>query len=261
MTIMASMTALITAVFLASLLGSMHCAGMCGAFLAFAVTTADKTDVRAKARLNAAYNLGRLVTYVILGAISGMVGAAVDMGGSALGVQRTAAALAGSMMIVVGMIAVARASGFRLPHAPLPAGLRTMVSRGHRAAMNLPPTARAATIGLLTTLLPCGWLYAFAITAAGTASPLMGALTMAIFWLGTLPIMIGLGVSLQSLTGALRRRLPLVTSLLIVIVGLFTVAGRLTLPAFAATGAADASIERVNTLSNEPPPCCAGKPE
>ncbi|MCC6675833.1 MAG: sulfite exporter TauE/SafE family protein [Phycisphaerales bacterium] len=255
------MTALIAAVFAASLLGSLHCAGMCGAFLAFAVTTDDKTDMRARARLNAAYNLGRLITYAILGAISGAVGAAVDLGGAALGVQRTAAALAGSMMIVVGMIAVARAAGFRLPHAPLPTGLRSLVSQGHRAAMNLPPISRAASIGLLTTLLPCGWLYAFAITAAGTASPIKGALTMAVFWLGTLPIMIGLGVSLQSLTGALRRRLPLVTSLLIVVVGLFTVAGRLTLPAFAAHGAADASIERVNALNNELPPCCVGKPE
>lgn len=258
---MTAMTALIAAVFTASLLGSMHCAGMCGAFLTFAVTTPGRADARARARLNAAYNLGRLFTYVLLGAASGAVGAAVDLGGSALGLQRAAAALAGSMMIVVGMVAVARATGLRLPHAPLPAGLRTLVSRGHRAAMDLPPAARAATIGLLTTLLPCGWLYAFAITAAGTASPLQGALTMAFFWLGTLPVMIGLGVSVQSLTGALRRRLPLVTSLLIVIVGLFTVAGRLAIPAFTPASTADASIDRVSTLNNELPPCCVGKPE
>lgn len=258
---MNGMTALISAVFAASLLGSMHCAGMCGAFLAFAVTAEGRPDLRARARLNAAYNLGRLVTYTALGAVGGFVGAAVDLGGSALGLQRAAAALAGSMMIVVGLIAVARAAGVRLPRAPLPAGLRTLVGRGHRAAMGLPPVARAASIGLLTTLLPCGWLYAFAITAAGTASPFKGAVTMAVFWLGTLPVMIGLGVSLQSLTGALRARLPLVTSLLIVVVGLFTVAGRVSMPAFAARPAGDASIERVNTLGNELPPCCTGGAE
>lgn len=258
---MTAMTALIAAVFVASLLGSMHCAGMCGAFLAFAVTTGETGDARARARLNAAYNLGRLATYTVLGALSGALGAAVDVGGSALGVQSAAAVLAGSMMIVVGLIAVARAAGVRLPAAPVPASLRGTIARGHRAAMNLPPVWRATTIGLLTTLLPCGWLYAFAITAAGTASPLKGALTMAVFWLGTLPVMIGLGLSLQSLTGALRRRLPLVTSLLIVIVGLFTVAGRMTIPAFAHAGSADASIDRVNSLGDELPPCCIDQPE
>ncbi len=226
------MIALIGAVFIASLLGSMHCAGMCGAFLAFAVAS-DQERASSKATLHAAYNGGRLFTYVILGAIAGLLGAALDLGGSAVGLQRTAAALAGAMMIVFGSVAILRASGVRIQRFAVPSFLQKFALKGHRTAADLPPVYRAGAVGLLTTLLPCGWLYAFVITAAGTGSPLTGAITMAVFWLGTLPMMIGLGIGLQSLTGPLRRHLPLATSLLIVGVGLWTIFGRLTMPAMA----------------------------
>jgi sulfite exporter TauE/SafE len=248
------MTALIAAVFIASLLGSMHCAGMCGAFLAFAV------GGESRAALHAAYNGGRLITYTLLGAIAGALGAAVDLGGSAAGIQRAAAILAGALMVGFGLIAILRIAGARIPRLPLPAFLRTAVTHGHRRAMNWSPLARAWAIGLLTTLLPCGWLYAFAITAAGTAHPIKGAITMAAFWAGTLPVMVSLGVGVQALTGPLRRRLPLITSLLLVAVGLSTVFGRLTLPAMAAQPAAPSSIDQltdhVQSLDSTEMPCC-----
>lgn len=258
------MLTLIGAVFVASLLGSMHCAGMCGAFLAFAVVS-DDGRTPSRATLNAAYNLGRLVTYAILGAICGALGAAIDTGGAMIGVQRTAAIIAGAMMITFGVIAVLRSSGVAIPKLPLPAGLQSMLTIAHRRAFDLPPTMRAAMIGLLTTLLPCGWLYAFAITAAGTAHPLNGALTMAVFWLGTLPVMIGLGAGLQRLTGSLRQRLPLVTSMLIVVVGLYTVAGRVHAPVLRANETSvapvslDESIGRVESLDSEAMPCCRAR--
>ena len=72
---------LITSVFVASLLGSLHCAGMCGAFVAFAVGIDDPDAARKRARLHAAYNLGRLVTYSVLGAIAGAIGGALDLAG------------------------------------------------------------------------------------------------------------------------------------------------------------------------------------
>lgn len=257
------MTALISAVFVASLLGSMHCAGMCGAFLAFAVAPDGAGRGPSKSALQAAYHGGRLLTYSMLGAAAGAIGAALDLGGSLAGVQRTAAILAGALMVAFGVIALLRARGVQLPRAPLPMTLRNAVAGGHRAAMDLPPLGRSLAIGLLTPLLPCGWLYAFAITAAGTANPATGALTMAVFWAGTLPVMIGLGVGLQSLTGALRKRLPVLTSLLLVGVGLFTMAGRLATPAFANSSPDgpdfDAMTERVRSLDSSKMPCCSGE--
>lgn len=227
------MLTLFTAVFLASLLGSAHCAGMCGAFLAFAVggvgdlgASASAATRTSRLALNASYNLGRLVTYLVLGTVAGGIGAALDLGGSMVGVQRAAAIGAGAMMIGFGIVAVMRQSGVRVPRMPLPSALTRLARAGHERAFDLAPVARAAAVGLLTTLLPCGWLYAFVITSAGTASPSLGALTMAAFWLGTLPIMAALGVGVQTLTGPLRRQLPLLTSLLLVAAGVYTVAGR-----------------------------------
>lgn len=254
------MTALIAAVFIASLLGSMHCAGMCGAFVAFAVNNDGKPQA-SRAALNAAYNTGRLMTYVLLGAIAGSLGAALDLGASMLGLQRGAAIAAGAMMIAFGVVAIARSSGVRLPRIPVPLVLQRVVSSGHRIAFDLPPIARATVVGLLTTLLPCGWLYAFAITAAGTGSPVLGGLTMAVFWLGTLPVLLALGVGVQALSGALRKHLPLATSLLIVVVGLWTIVGRTTMPALA-TKSTDVPVsiqhatQRVLLIDAEELPCC-----
>lgn len=255
------MIALVAAVFVASLLGSLHCAGMCGGFLAFAVGTPG-TNAPSRSRLQAAYHLGRLSTYSVLGAAAGTLGAAVDLGGTALGLQRAAAAIAGAMMVVFGGIALLRLGGVQVPRAPLPGFLRNAVARGHRLAFNLSATHRALAVGMLTTLLPCGWLYAFAITAAGTGSPLWGTLTMMVFWAGTLPVLVALGSGLQAISGALGRRLPVVTSLALVIVGLMTLSGRLGMGVLDGRGlfadrAGNASITRVNTLDWAGQPCCA----
>jgi len=255
-------TALLVAVLIASLLGSTHCAGMCGAFVLFAV--ADSTEPpnpwRSRVALNAAYNMGRLVTYALLGAAAGMLGAAMDLGGSMVGVQRVAAAFAGGLMICFGLVALLRARGVKLRRMPLPGVLTTMLAGGHRAVADAPPLARAWTVGLLTTLLPCGWLYAFAVTAAGTAHPLYGAATMAVFWVGTLPILAGVGLGAQAMTGRLRSRLPVLTSILLVVVGTYTVLGRMALPTLAKPQPAvrvvvDGQTSKLE-VSTELPPCC-----
>ncbi len=263
------MTALIVAVFVASLLGSLHCAGMCGAFVAFAVGGFD-TPSKQRVRLNAAYNGGRLVTYVLLGVVAGSVGALVNFGGALAGISRAAAVLAGLLMVGFGVIALMHAAGRSSMRWPVPAFMQRAMIAGQRFAMTLSPTRRALVIGLLTTLLPCGWLYAFAITAAGTASPLWGGVTMAVFWLGTLPVMASLGACVQQFTGLLGKKLPAITSLAVIAVGLWTLAGRAGLDAQAlletqaqasasaapSSDAADAEVQRVQGLHEQTPACC-----
>jgi len=263
------MAALITTVLLTSLLGSLHCAGMCGAFVAFAVGfDASNPDqaVAPKARLHAAYNLGRLVTYTLLGAISGALGAAIDMGGAIVGIQRFAAILAASTMIVMGASLLLTTYGCRLPKLShkLPRPFERVLIAGHKLAMRLPPTARALTIGLLTTLLPCGWLYAFAALAAGTASPLLGAITMAAFWLGTLPVLIGVGAGVQALAGRLGRHVPALMSCMIILVGVVTVFDRMGIDLSsiepegrASPASLDHITEQAASLDSSEAPCCS----
>lgn len=221
---------LIGAVLAASLLGSLHCAGMCGAFLLFAVDVGHRPTWSEKLRLHAAYHGGRLVTYSILGGFAGTVGATLDFGGSFIGVQRITAAIAGALMIGFGLITIAKVAGAHKRVDLVPKAVRRAVESAQQRAFALPPFSRALTIGLLTTLLPCGWLYAFAFTAAGTGDPAFGALTMAVFWLGTLPVLASLGMAAQTLTGPLRRRLPVIMSLVLVAVGVMMVVNRVQAP-------------------------------
>ncbi len=255
------MLTLAGAVLVASVLGSTHCAGMCGGLVLFAVGADGKP--RRRVPLHVAYHAGRGITYTLLGALAGSVGAVVDFSGRFTGFQRSAAMIAGAAMIVFGLIALLRAAGLKLAHTKLPARYKRLIERGHRFALSLPPIRRAWAVGLLTAFLPCGWLYAFAITAAGTASPLWGGVVMLAFWTGTLPMMVTLGAGLQALTGPLRARLPFVTSLIVVAVGVLTVLGRIGLPSFVPESVAAAqpasvrdAIDRVNALDPGTLPCC-----
>lgn len=259
------MTALIAAVFLASLVGSLHCAGMCGAFVAFAVADTEGRPGQ-RAALSAAYHGGRLITYVALGVAAGSVGALLDLSGALVGISRAAMMLAGAVMVLFGISAAMAAFGKRPIRVPVPAAMRRMLTAGHQLAMRFSPVRRALVIGLLTTLLPCGWLYAFAAVAGGTASPLWGGVTMAVFWAGTLPVLVSLGVGVQRLSGALGRRLPHATAVLLIVVGLWTLAGRGGLDA--ASLAAQQPVvsdpasaaEAVNQIGESTPACCEAKP-
>lgn len=254
------MTALLLTVLIASLAGSLHCAGMCGAFLAFAVGT-GQPNMPPRVLLQAAYHGGRLASYALLGAVAGAVGSTLDLGGQMLGLQRTATLIAGGVMVAFGLLILARMLGARLS-TRTPRFLETLVARGQSAAMRFPPVGRALAIGLLTVLLPCGWLWPFVLTAAGTAHPLTGGLVMAAFWLGTVPVLAALGVGLQKLAGPLAARLPAVAALAIIAVGLYTIIARFNAaPAIAAMrlDTTQSVEEQAKQAASTLPPCCAAK--
>ena len=251
---------LLVTILIASFIGSLHCLGMCGPLVAFAV--GDPTGERRASRawLHAAYHGGRLLTYALVGAVCGVLGAAVDHGGARLGCHRAAALLAGTMMIAVGLAAGLRAVGLRLPQAPSPGLIHRLVLAGQRAAFALTPLPRAFSTGLLTAFLPCGWLYLFALKAAGTGSPLRGALFMTAFWLGSVPALVLVGAGVQTLARLFGRRLPLVTALVIVLLGVFTLAFWMHTPVLAFEPAKDradaASVQQIEELGKTVPPCC-----
>ncbi|TWT41700.1 hypothetical protein RAS1_28210 [Phycisphaerae bacterium RAS1] len=258
------MTALLAAIVTASLLGSLHCAGMCGPLAAFAVG-GNLAAPRAQALTHAAYHAGRLVTYALLGAACGGLGHMIDLGGKVAGVQQAAAILAGTMMVAFGAVAGLRSLGVRISEWPAPAVLTRVVTAGHRAAVGMTPVARSATIGVLTGLLPCGWLYAFAITAAGTGNPLSGAAVMAAFWIGTVPVLLALGIGVNRLSAAVGRRAATVMSLMVVALGVLMVVERSRVAsAVAAAGhspppTVSAAAESVATLNSAEMPCCHGR--
>jgi sulfite exporter TauE/SafE len=92
---------------------------MCGAFLAIAVTGIGPDRPR-QAPLLAAYHLGRLVTYVMLGIAAGAVGGLLDLTTTLAGLRPVAAALAGATLLTFGLISLLRiyGRGPALLHAP-----------------------------------------------------------------------------------------------------------------------------------------------
>lgn len=223
--------ALYLGVFSASLLGSLHCVGMCGPFVGF-YSGGDASTGAKRVLSHVAYHSGRLVTYAALGAVAGSVGRALDLAGNAAGIARAAAIVAGLVMVAWGAVLLLESGGVRVGRF-LPRALIERAGCSLARLRDRPPIARALVIGLSSTLLPCGWLYAFAVTAAGTGSALGGATLMAVFWLGTLPLLLGLGVGVQRLGSRLRQHLPLVTALALVALGVVSVIGRVDARAFA----------------------------
>lgn len=235
---------LVLAVLVASLVGSPHCAAMCGGFVCFYAGAGAREGLTG----HAAYNLGRLVSYASLGLVAGAVGARLDAAGQMAGLQRTAAVVAGTLMVAWGLARVGAAWGVRVPGLGPSLALQRRLGGVVRAVRDRPLAVRAATLGLVTTLLPCGWLWAFVVTAAGTGSALEGALVMATFWLGTLPVLATLGVGVQRAAGPFRRRLPMVSAAVLVALGLLSIAGKMT------PGALPSSLHAHPSAAADTPP-------
>lgn len=219
------MTALVLSVFVAALLGSVHCAAMCGSFACLA-SGGDASRGRAAVGSTVSYNLGRLLSYLMLGALAGAAGAGVDQLGAVAGVARPAAVTAGVLLMLWGASSLLAHLGVRVPALAVPPALAARVARGVRAVQDRPPALRGLVLGLLTAALPCGWLYAFVATSAAAGSALGGALVMLAFWTGTVPMMAAVGLGAQRLLGPARRHLPAFTAIVLVVLGALTVAGR-----------------------------------
>lgn len=257
--------AAMSGVFIASLLGSGHCAGMCGPIMLFAIGSLDTQQPerpRPKWRIHAAYHLGRGISYTAVGAAAGAAGAAIDLGGSFVGLQRLAGVVFGIMMILMGAGLIANHLGsrlgslLRLPR--LPKQHQQLIEHLNRRAMRMPETPRAWAVGLLTPMLPCGWLYLYVIAAAGTGQPLFGAAVLLAFWAGTLPMLAGLGAGLELLSAPLRQKLPLLSGLVVVALGLMSVTGRLSMPTFSTEAQHKLIATQTDgfVLPDQDPLCC-----
>jgi len=214
---------ILTTVVIASLVGSLHCIGMCGPFVAF---YSGGESERSKLGAHVFYNLGRLSTYLLLGIFAGSLGAAVNVAGSVSGIREAAAIVAGSLIVVWGAALLLQASGVEWVRLPAPAWLNRALAAVLPRLLEKPPLIRGLVLGMSSTLLPCGWLYGFAVTAAGTGSAALGASVMGAFWIGTVPAMFGAGMGLQSLARVLGPRLGMIMPALLVVMGLFTIANR-----------------------------------
>ncbi len=201
-------------IFAGGVAGSLHCIGMCGGFpLALAAG-------RGRITRQLLYNFGRLNTLVFIGALSGAGGAALVGIAPVRWVSQALAVVAGLVMIVIGLemlgvLAQLTARGAALAQATVGRALAGVIRSRSLAA----PIA----LGVFNAFLPCQLIYAFAARAASTASIADGALTMLVFGLGTVPAMLGLGLTRVLARPSLRARLSLASGVLVIAFGAVTV--------------------------------------
>ncbi len=175
------------------------------------------------------YNVGRLASYLVLGAVAGMLGSGVAAVGRMAGVAHAATVIAGALMIGWALTTIAAQRGVNIGAIHAPEAWQRALGRVLHAVRQQPAPVRAGLTGLLTTLLPCGWLYVFVATAGGTGSVRSAMTVMLIFWAGTVPAMLAVGFGAQQFFGPLRRKLPSASAFVVLVMGLLAMSGRLSM--------------------------------
>lgn len=205
-----------------ALVGSLHCVGMCGGFV---LACAPRRGL-------VRYHLGRLTGYLALGLAAGVVGQGLGLvAADLIGYQRIAGYVLGGLLIVVALRTLFPAGVSR---AARPSALSRLRQRlwARVAPRPLPgeaPRPMGYSIGLLSALLPCGWLWSFVILAAASASPLRGLAVMGAFFAGTVPLLTLFGwlAGRLAFAGPLQRHAPRMTAAMMLAAGLLAVAGKL----------------------------------
>lgn len=192
----------LAAAFVFGLLGGAHCIGMCGGIMS-ALTFAVPPSMRSPARLSGlllGYNLGRIGSYMVAGALAAALGTLIALSPEArLGLQALAAVMLILMALYIadwwkGLLRV-EALGRRLWRHLEPVGRRLM------PVVRLP---QAFALGAVWGWLPCGLVYSMLAWSLAIADPLQGATLMGAFGLGTLPALLATGLAARQL-GALIR--------------------------------------------------------
>jgi len=212
------------AIFLASLLGSLHCAGMCGG-LVVAVLGTDSPKLSA----SLAYHSLRGLLYVLFGVVAGAIGLTIDDLGSLIGLQRLAAYLTGALLVFMGVRAlVLKRSPFltEVDERSLLYRFSTALRRSVFKSFGQSPVANGAALGIATAFLPCSWLYSFIAVATATGSPLQGIFVMLAFWLGTIPVLASIGSLGHALSLRFRQVFPVATAVVLILAGIFSLSGR-----------------------------------
>jgi len=203
-------------------LGSFgHCIGMCGGIVV-AYSTIKINPQSSKVSQSVAhllYSLGRVLTYVVLGALFGALGGVVTFSNNANG---SLLIFAGIVMILAGLSLLGKIKFLTIIEHSFSSS--PTYKKAFQSILHSKSNLSFFLLGMLNGLLPCGFVYFFAITAASTANPFYGAIVMAIFGLSTIPAMFALGF-LSSLASAtsFRNMMMSLSSIAVILYGVYTI--------------------------------------
>ena len=198
--------------FLAGLLTSFHCVGMCGGFIIGYAARDTLSGRHSPGLAHFAYGLGKTLSYTLLGAAFGWAGSLVSITPPMKG---AAAIAAGVFLLGFGLNVTHLLAHLRLFRLPMPRGLSRFVHaefRKHHSPF---------TVGLLNGLMiACGPLQAMYVMAAGTGSPWEGAKILLAFGAGTLPLLLGFGFLASLVSREAGDRIVKASGLIVLTLGL-----------------------------------------
>jgi len=203
---------LIYMAFVTGLLGTGHCIGMCGGLVS--ALSLSEAGRQGGWFFHLLYNLGRISTYTFIGAVVGWLGSALAYTDRFKMVTRSLLIGSDVFVILVGLGTAGLFAWLNVSKLDFPGPMKalTVAVVGLR---RLPPAISALPLGLLFGFIPCGYLYAVAITAAQSASVATGALMLFAFGLGTAPSLLLFGSAAHWLSGRARTWMLRVAGLVV----------------------------------------------
>ena len=202
---------MLVSAFILGLLGSFHCVGMCGP-IAFMLPV-DHSNTVKKITQIAIYHFGRLLAYSIIGLVFGLIGKSLYI----FGFQQQLTIIIGVLMILVVLIPQQTFNKYNFSRPVY--RLISKVKSALGSAMKKKTMDTFLTIGFLNGFLPCGLVYMALFAAIAGGNAINGILYMAVFGLGTIPLMTTTIYFSQFLKGKARQRIQKAIPVFVILIG------------------------------------------
>lgn len=194
--------------------GSIHCVGMCGGLVT--ATCERSNDVFR-------YQGGRLLGYMILGSLAGILGKFLSFKEYPAGFSLVPAIFMGLIFIYMGI----RKFLNKKIEVPLPGILKKIYfSSWDKLVKNNRGMSRSFFVGLISIMLPCGLLYGVALGTVALQSLPLSLVSVLFFWLGTLPSMVVAPELMRNIIHPLAVKLPKTSAVALMMLGLVTISVR-----------------------------------
>lgn len=202
--------------FVIGLLTSVHCVAMCGGICMTQCASKEEDQLKpskfATIRPSLLYNLGRVISYTVIGGLVGALGSVVSFSGMMKGIVQI---LAGVFMVIMGLNMLQVFPWLRKLNPRMPKIFAKKIYK-QRAKNNSP-----LLVGLLNGLMPCGPLQAMQLYALSTGDPFKGAFSMFLFSVGTFPLMFAFGALSSFLNKKFTGKMMKASAVLVLILGIF----------------------------------------
>ncbi|WP_335976636.1 sulfite exporter TauE/SafE family protein [Gaetbulibacter jejuensis] len=197
--------------FILGLLGSFHCVGMCGPIAL--MLPVDRSNSVKKISQITTYHIGRLLAYSTIGLIFGLIGKNLYI----FGLQQQLSICIGVLMIVVVLLPYKTFSKYNLSKP-----LHKVISKVKSelgSALKKKTADTFLTIGFLNGFLPCGLVYMAVFGSLVSSTITQGAMYMALFGLGTVPLMTSAIYLGKFLNTTIKQRIQKAIPVFVVIIG------------------------------------------